>query len=331
MIFEATLNTDGGVTVTDLWGSGGNARVNGAANVSRADGYRGTVQHTSSGTTGFASGFHAGGITKSAGAITQSANFLGEDNSALGATGHWGCYMKGALMPNYFQGMVAIGNTAQPIATLDVRPNAVASGTPYAFYMDGAAHTTLTSGERSDWFIDLHRTMNIAAGAIATLRTVRFDARTYSFASASTVTDAATIAISGAPIAGTNATITRSMALWVQSGATRMDGRMLNKQGADVASANDLTLGEDGNSFEITGITQVNAITTARWQNGSIVCLLFTSTPTVKHNTAGGAGTVPILLAGAADFAATAGDTLTLLLSEIGGTQAWRQVSNAAI
>ena len=108
-------------------------------------------------------------------------------------------------------------------------------------------------------------------------------------------------------------------------------GRMLDNQGTDIASANDLTLGADGNSFEITGTTQVNAITTANWKNGSKITLLFTSTPTVKHNTAGGGGTAVILLAGAGDFAATAGDTLTLLLSEIGGTQAWREVARTAI
>lgn len=113
----------------------------------------------------------------------------------------------------------------------------------------------------------------------------------------------------------------------IQMGAKRLQAT----QGADVASANDLTLGTDGNSFEITGTTQINAITIANWQNGATITLLFASTPTVKHNTAGGAGTAVILLAGAADFAATAGDTLTLLLSEIGGTQAWRELSRAVI
>lgn len=109
------------------------------------------------------------------------------------------------------------------------------------------------------------------------------------------------------------------------------DGRLQESQGADIASANDLTLGSDGNCFEITGTTQINAINTTDWQNGAVVTLLFTSTPTVKHNTSGGAGTVSMLLAGAADFAATAGDTLTLRLCEIGGTQAWREIGRAVI
>lgn len=119
--------------------------------------------------------------------------------------------------------------------------------------------------------------------------------------------------------------------VWTFSSRLLMTGRLEAGQGADVAAANDLTLGADGNVFEITGTTQINAITTATWQNGSYITLLFASNPTVKHNTAGGAGTAVMLLAGAADFASTAGDTLTLVLSEIGGTQAWREVARAVI
>lgn len=108
------------------------------------------------------------------------------------------------------------------------------------------------------------------------------------------------------------------------SNGVRANLRMQGKQGSDIASANDLILG-DGNTFEITGTTQINAINTTNWQNGAEVNLLFTSNPTVKHNTAGGAGTAPIILSAGVDFAASSGKILTLLLSEIGGTQAWRQ------
>jgi hypothetical protein len=108
-------------------------------------------------------------------------------------------------------------------------------------------------------------------------------------------------------------------------------GRLQQSQGADVSSANNLVLGADGNTFEITGTTQVNLISNLTWQNGSVVHLLFTSTPTVKHNQATSTTNITIQLAGAADFVATAGDTLTLVLCEIGGTQAWREVSRAVI
>ena len=119
--------------------------------------------------------------------------------------------------------------------------------------------------------------------------------------------------------------------LFIDGNELSYAGRRLDNQGADVASANDLTLGSDGNCFEITGTTQVNRIVNTGWQNGSKVTLLFTSTPTVKHAQASAGANIIILLAGAADFVASAGDTLTLMLCEIGGTQAWREVARAVI
>lgn len=110
----------------------------------------------------------------------------------------------------------------------------------------------------------------------------------------------------------------------------KADKRILGKQGTDVASANDVTLG-DGNAFEITGTTQINRLVNTSWQNGSQVTLLFTSNPTVKHGQASAGATITILLSGSGDFVASAGDTLTLMLSEIGGTQAWREVARTVI
>lgn len=100
------------------------------------------------------------------------------------------------------------------------------------------------------------------------------------------------------------------------------DGRFEMDKGAALVAANDLVLGEDGNSFEITGATQINAIAIADWQAGSVVYLLFNSSLTVKHNTAGGAGTAPILLQGAVDFAVDSGSVLQLIYN---GTQ-WEEI-----
>ena len=102
-------------------------------------------------------------------------------------------------------------------------------------------------------------------------------------------------------------------------------------QGADIASTNTLDVGMDGNCFEITGTTQINTLNDSGFQNGTVITLLFTSTPTVKHGESTSGADNTILLAGAADFVASAGDTLTLLLCEIGGTQAWREMSRAVI
>ena len=110
------------------------------------------------------------------------------------------------------------------------------------------------------------------------------------------------------------------------TGVATFGARVLGKQGADVASANDLVLGSDGNCFEITGATQINHIANTGWQNGSVVTLLFTSTPTVDHANATSGANITILLAGAVDFVAAAGDRLVLQLCEIGGAVAWREI-----
>ena len=103
-------------------------------------------------------------------------------------------------------------------------------------------------------------------------------------------------------------------------------GSMGAQQGADVASANNLVLGTDGNAFEITGTTQINLIANTGRVNGAIVNLIFTSNPTVKNGQATSGSNITILLAGAADFVASSNDVLTLMLCEVGGTQAWREV-----
>lgn len=106
-------------------------------------------------------------------------------------------------------------------------------------------------------------------------------------------------------------------------------GRLQQKQGADVASANNLSLGTDGNTFEITGNTQINLIANTNWQNGSEITLLFLGTPTVKNGQATSGSNITLVLAGAADFVATANDILKLQLVEIGGTAMWVEVGRS--
>lgn len=103
--------------------------------------------------------------------------------------------------------------------------------------------------------------------------------------------------------------------------STIASGRVQTDKGVDVASANNLTLGTDGNLFVITGNTQINAITTANWQAGSQIILVFSGAPTVKHNTAGGAGTAVMFLAGSVDLVAAANTVLGLVYD---GTQ-WQE------
>lgn len=144
-----------------------------------------------------------------------------------------------------------------------------------------------------------------------------------------TMTRLSSIYVAGAPVASTNVTGT-PYALWVDADTSRFDGRVLQNQGADVASANNLVLGSDGNTFEITGTTQINLISNVGWQNGSEINLVFTSTPTVKDAQATSGTNITIILAGSTDFVASADDILTLVLCEVGGTQAWREKCRSA-
>lgn len=113
--------------------------------------------------------------------------------------------------------------------------------------------------------------------------------------------------------------------LELKNSDVKLGGRFQTLKGADVAAANDLTLGNVGNVFHITGATQVNAITTTNWQAGSEITLIFDSTPTVKNNTAGGGGTAVMLLSLGIDFSATANDVLKLVYD---GTS-WFEVSRS--
>jgi lysophospholipase L1-like esterase len=108
--------------------------------------------------------------------------------------------------------------------------------------------------------------------------------------------------------------------------STLFNGRLQMKQGADVAStAGAMTLGSNGNTFEITGTNSITLLSNVGWQNGSEVTLMFTGAATLTHATATSGTDITMILAGAANFVASADDTITLVLGEIGGVQAWRE------
>lgn len=97
------------------------------------------------------------------------------------------------------------------------------------------------------------------------------------------------------------------------NGYTINTARVQNSMGANVASANDLTLGGAGNVFTITGTTTINAIATANWQAGSEIALIFSGILTLKNNTSGGAGTAKILLRAGADMTTAANKCVKLI------------------
>lgn len=93
-----------------------------------------------------------------------------------------------------------------------------------------------------------------------------------------------------------------------------MTGRLQRRMGAGVTAANNLTLGTDGDSFQISGTTQINLISETGWQNGSDLTLYFFSSVTVKNGQVASGSFDPIMLSNSTDFSAITGSTLTLKL-----------------
>lgn len=105
--------------------------------------------------------------------------------------------------------------------------------------------------------------------------------------------------------------------------------RVCFAQGAAVAAANDLTLGDDGNLFRITGATQINRLVNTNWQGGSQVTLTCVTGFTVAHAQAGGGVNRPIYLNGGVNYVMTANDTLTLKYDST--ETAWYEIGRAVI
>lgn len=151
-----------------------------------------------------------------------SANFeFGPMNGSAGGT------LRGLTIGGYATESAAITPwlSFDNAGNITVTQGVSATGSPTAFTLTGAAHTTLTlSTEATDVNFNLARTVQFATGALTTQRAMRIQAPTYGFVGASTITTASTLSISGPPVAGTNATITNAYALNIESGNSYFGG-----------------------------------------------------------------------------------------------------------
>lgn len=140
-----------------------------------------------------------------------------------GSPGGSGSELQARLTGTTFQAVANSSITAS--GDMALAPSIHTSGSPTFFKITSPADTTLTlSAESVGVDFNLAATRQFATGALTTQREVVFRAPTYGFVAASTITNAATLAITGAPIAGTNATLTNPYAFWIQAGTSRFDG-----------------------------------------------------------------------------------------------------------
>ena len=108
---------------------------------------------------------------------------------------------------------------------------------PPALLLTPGEHTSLFAGVEIPAFWFSGSDWEWSAGDIATQRWMVINNPTYSFAAPSTITDAATVNIMGAPVAGANATITNAYALRVISGLTSLDGSVVTPSIGTTASS----------------------------------------------------------------------------------------------
>jgi len=107
------------------------------------------------------------------------------------------------------------------------------------------------------------------------------------------------------------------------AGFVATTSRIQGSEGAPVASTTNLTLGSDGNVFQITGTTTIDNIIATGWQSGSVVRLYFNGILTMKNNTGGGGGT-KLFLFGGVDYVTADKKMITLVLTNNGWIEAAR-------
>lgn len=150
-------------------------------------------------------------------------------------------------------------NSTNSIHTFTSGNTSTGSQAPYTFTTNAQTSRTANT-EVNDVYFNLSASQgwsgSAGAGAVTTVRAMRIAPPTYYFGGTNTITNAATVAIEGAPIAGTLATITNPYALWIQSGKTQLDG--------------DVALGTAGKNIFVKGGSNT-IVGTATLSSGSVV------------------------------------------------------------
>ncbi|KKL25370.1 hypothetical protein LCGC14_2405980, partial [marine sediment metagenome] len=132
-----------------------------------------------------------------------------------------------------------------------------------AITMAGPTKTTTSDATTSGRILDiLARTYNWDGGVNITTPIdgigLRMLAPVIASDSAMVITQLSTLYVAAPDVSDAEVTATLLLAAEFDGGVLMTGARFLETQGADVASTNNLVLGIDGNSFEITGTTDIN-------------------------------------------------------------------------
>lgn len=158
-------------------------------------------------------------------------------------------------------------------STVVISPGASSGGSSAGLTYTAAANTGQTAGsEAINVNYDLTATLQHASNTvITTQRAFVIQAPTYSFVSSGgAITTAATLAISGAPIQGTNwnSGTPKLYSIWAQAGLARFDGGI-----SGVTDASSAAAGIVGETMTSTISTYTNYTTTATYQNITSIAL----------------------------------------------------------
>lgn len=159
----------------------------------------------------------------------------------------------GGTIPNY-QIDPSGGHTWQTSAQSGGTPVA-----PYRFLITARTNQSASTEQRQYQF-NMSSTQ-FATGALALQRGMLINNPTYSFVGASTITQACTVAIFGAPVTGTNSTVTTAIGLLIQSAGVATFGPVGTSYGAFInaqtGAATNWALGLSGN-LSITGTQTIS-------------------------------------------------------------------------
>jgi hypothetical protein len=194
-------------------------------------------------------------------------------------------------------------------ATLYVTRSSAGNGTVNAVpYFHVVGVNDLANGASTEFSFTRMQssTRQWATGALTIQRENRYDQPTYTFVGASTIADAANIAILGAPAAGTNAIITRTHALLIQTSA--VGASSVNSYGLTVNAQTGATnnfaaqflggnvgigLSNPTRTLDVSGTLGISgASTLAAVSSNSLTMLAVVDTLVLKQGANGKTGTV---------------------------------------